>query len=148
MLFILRHRPIRPFLDSETIDHCLCYCWFQIRLSQFHSYRHFFLQYPSSSARSKLLGSSRYSLNYQHHLSCKFTSLAFNSAMNQFYIGYSCPPFTPQRWPSILVIFTTSLYAIASSCQLRSAFLNLLSQPRINITLASVVSTCWRLAID
>jgi len=41
---------------------------FQIRLCQFHSYPHFFSQYPSSSARSKLLGSSHYSLNYQHHI--------------------------------------------------------------------------------
>jgi len=104
----LRH--IRPFLD-----YCRCYCWFQIRLCQFQSHQHFFSQYPSSLARSKLLGSSHYSLNYQHHLSSKFTSLASNSATNQFSIGYSCPPFTPQRWPSILVIFTTSLYAIASA---------------------------------
>jgi len=57
---------------------------FQIRLCQFHSYRHFFSQYPSSSTRSKLLGSSRYSLNYQNHLGSKFTSLASNSATNQF----------------------------------------------------------------
>jgi len=60
-------RYIRPFLDSETSKTIiiLCYCWFQIRLCKFHSYRHFFSQYPSSSsARSKLLCSSRYSLNY------------------------------------------------------------------------------------
>jgi len=78
----LRH--IRPFLDSETSKTiaCYCYCWFQIRLCQFHSCLHFFSPYLSSSAHSKLLGSSRYSLNYQYHLSSKFTSLASNSATN------------------------------------------------------------------
>jgi len=40
--------------------------WFQVRLCQFHSYRQFLSQYPSSLARSKLLGSSCYSLIYQH----------------------------------------------------------------------------------
>jgi len=72
------------FLTQKLPRHCLCYCWFQIRLCQFHSYGYFFSQYPSSSARSKLLGWSRYSLNYQHHLSSKFPSLASNSATNQF----------------------------------------------------------------
>jgi len=55
--------------------------WFQIRLCQFHSNRQFFSQ---SSACSKLLDSSRYSLNNQHHLSSKFTSKASNSKANQF----------------------------------------------------------------
>jgi len=32
----------------------------------------------------KLLGTSRYSLSYQHHLSSKFTSFASNSTTNQF----------------------------------------------------------------
>jgi len=73
--------------------------------------------------RSKLRGSSRYSLNYQHHLCSKFTSLGSNLATNQFLSGYSCPPFTPQRWPSILVIY----YTFTPSHQLRSASLNLLS---------------------
>jgi len=64
--------------------HRLCYCRFQITLCQVHSYRYFSSQNSSSSARSKMLGSSGYSLNYQHHLSSKFTSLASNSATNQF----------------------------------------------------------------
>jgi len=89
---------------------------------------HFFSQYPSFSARSKLLGSSRYSFN------SIFTSLASNSVTNQFSIGHSCPPFIPQRCPSIHVIL---LQPYTPSSQLHSASLNLLSQPRINITLAS-----------
>jgi len=75
--------PYSPFFDSETSktnarNSCTN------GLCQFHSYRHFFSQYPSSSARSKLLGSSRYSLNYQNYISSKFTSLTSNSATNQF----------------------------------------------------------------
>jgi len=75
---------IRPFLTQKLPILWPGLSWFQIRLCQFHSYWHFFSHYPSSSARSKLLGSSCYSLNYQHHLSSKFTSLASNSATNQF----------------------------------------------------------------
>jgi len=73
----LRH--ICPFLDSKTSqNHRLCYSQFQIRLCHFHSYWYFFWQYTSSSARYKPCASRRYSLNYQHHHSSKFTSLASN----------------------------------------------------------------------
>jgi len=100
----------------------LCYCWFQIRSCQFHSHRHFFSQYPSSS-----ISMSRYSRNYQHHLSSKFTSLASNSAnlvhrslhnAGPHYLSSLLHPYTPSR-------------------QLRSTSLNLLSQPRVNFILAS-----------
>jgi len=85
-----------------------------IRLCQFHFLPAFLLAIYIVFSAFKLLGSSCYSLNYQHSLSSKFTSLASNSATNQFLIGYSCPPFIPQHWPSIHVIFN-SLYAIASA---------------------------------
>jgi len=72
-------------------------------------------------------------------LSSKFTSLASNSAPNQFKIGYSCPPFAPQRWPAILVIFTTSLYAIAS------ALPPSLPTSYQHCSCLSWFSTCWRI---
>jgi len=89
----------------------------------------------------KTFGSSHYLLNNQHHLSSKFTSLASNSATNRFKIGYSCPPFTPQCWPSKLVIFTTSLYAIASAllCLPQSLFPTLYQ----HCSCLSWFSTCW-----
>jgi len=51
----------------------LCYCRFQIRLCQFHSYWHFFSQYLRRV--QNYFGTSRYSLNCQHHPSSKFTLL-------------------------------------------------------------------------
>jgi len=105
----------------------------------------FLVAISMSSARARLLGSSCYSLNYQYHLGCKFTSLASNLATNRFQIGYSCLPFTPQRWPSILVISTSSLYAIAS------ASLCLLQSPLPTsylISCLSWLSTCWHFSLE
>jgi len=97
------------------------------------------------ASSSKFLGTSRSSFNNQHYLTSQFTSLASNSATNRFQIGYSRSPFTPQRWPSKLVVFTTSLHSISSATLcLRSAFLNLLSQPRVRTAL---VSLGFRLAL-
>jgi len=68
----------------------------------------FFLQCPSSSARSKLLGSSCYSLNSLHWL-------RIQQRINfKLSILVNCSFHNAGR-PSILVIFTTSLYAIASA---------------------------------
>jgi len=90
---------------------------------------------------SRLLGTSRCSLNYQHHLSSKFTSLTSISTTNQFKISYSCPPFIPKRWHPILVIFTTSLHSIASaSLCLPQSPLPTLYQHYFCL---SWLSTCW-----
>jgi len=86
----LRH--IRPFLDSET--------------SKNFFFSAFKTPWDESFTRSTI---------NTMHLSSKFTSLASNTATNQFEIGYSCSSFTPHRRPSILVIFTTSLHSIASA---------------------------------
>jgi len=90
-------------------------------------------------------GETYNSLNYQHHFSSKFTSLASNSAMNQFLIGYSCPSFTPQRWLSILVIFTTSLHAISSASL---CLLNLLSISYQHCSCLVWFSTCWPFSLE
>jgi len=79
-------RRSRPFLDLETSKTISC-AYVGSRLCKFHSYRHFFSQYPSSSLCSKFIGTSRYSLNYQYQLGLKFTSLASNSALNQFKLA-------------------------------------------------------------
>jgi len=94
----------------------------------------FFSQYPSSFARSKLIDTSLYSLN----ISSKFTSLASNSATNQFQIGWTCPPITPQRWPSIRIIFTTAVHSIASASN---------SSPNL-ISCLSWFSTCWPFSLE
>jgi len=123
--------------DAILIFRKILFCiirFIPYKLCQFHSYRHFFLQYPSSSTRSKLLGSSRYSLNYQHHISSKFTSLVYFKLAT--LVHRSPHNADPQYMSSLL-------HPYMPFYQLRSASLNLLSQPRIKFTLClSWFSTC------
>jgi len=87
-----------------------------------------------------------HALNYQHHLSCKLhlTSLASNSTTNLFSIGFSCPPFTPQRWFSILVIFTTSVYVIASASLTKFPLPTSYQQ----YSCISLFLTCWPFSLE
>jgi len=59
---------------------------------------------------------------------------------------YSCPPFAPQRWISIHVIFATSLYAIASaSLCLRQYPLSTSYQ---HYSCVLWFSTCWPFPLE
>jgi len=94
----------------------MCYCWFHIRLCQFHSHRHFFSQFPSSSALLKLLGSSRYSINYENHLSFNFAYSNWLPILQQ--VNFKLPTLVHRSLHnagSQYLSFTTSLYAIASA---------------------------------
>jgi len=91
---------------------------------------------------NRLTSSFRHSLNYQHHLSSKFTSLASNSeTLDHFLLHNTIPSSSSSSSSSRLIvhlknwpvdIFTTSLRSIASAslCRLHSPL-------PINITLAS-----------
>jgi len=74
-----------------------------------------------------------YSLNYQHHLSSTFTLLASNSVILNWLL-FSAVLSTTLDNPQYLL---SLLHPYTPSRQLRSASLKLLSQPRINIALAS-----------
>jgi len=84
---------------------------------------------------------SRYSLDYQHHLSSKSTSLTSNSATNKFkfatLVHRSLHNAGPQYLSSLLHPYTPSRH-------LRSASLNLLSQPQH----CSWLSTCWPFSLE
>jgi len=60
-------------------DRCLCDCWLNIISCKFSSYRHFFSQYRSSSARS-----NRNLLKTHNHHTSHFTSSVSHSATNWF----------------------------------------------------------------
>jgi len=91
------------------------------------------VQYSSPSACSKFLGACCNSLNNQLHFNTKFASLASDSATNLLKLATivhrSLHNACPQYLPSLLHTYTPTP-------QLRSASLNLLSQPRAKIALA------------